>query len=82
MNEEVNGKHFCYIFIHTLCSTIICSEMFYRIEWEAFDYHSGLDSVSWKLYDSYGGSDVVYGKEDIVAQGNSTVSNKLENVTT
>ncbi|XP_071123148.1 uncharacterized protein [Mytilus edulis] len=41
------------------------------IEWEAFDLHSGLDSVNWKLYDNYGGAVVLHGHEHIIAQGNS-----------
>ncbi|CAC5386461.1 unnamed protein product [Mytilus coruscus] len=40
------------------------------IEWEAYDLHSGLDSVYWRLYDSKTG--VLHGHEDIIAQGHST----------
>ena len=45
----------------------------YRIEWEAYDVHSGLDSVYWKLYDNFGGTVILHGHEDIIAQGNSQV---------
>ncbi|XP_071123054.1 uncharacterized protein [Mytilus edulis] len=38
------------------------------IEWEAYDDHSGLDTVYWKLYDSYG-TFVEHGHEDLPAQG-------------
>ncbi|CAG2233138.1 unnamed protein product [Mytilus edulis] len=40
------------------------------IEWEAYDVHSGLDSVYWRLYDSKTG--VRHGHEDIIAQGHSS----------
>ena len=46
----------------------------FRIEWEAFDIHSGIDSIYWKLYDSYGGTEVLHGHEDIIAQGQAAVS--------
>ena len=44
-----------------------------RIEWEAYDDHSGLDSVYWKIYDNYGNY-IEHGHEDIVAQGQAAVS--------
>ncbi|VDI20686.1 Hypothetical predicted protein [Mytilus galloprovincialis] len=47
------------------------------IEWEAYDVHSGLDSVYWRLYDSKTG--VVHGKEDIIAQGYSSNLTHCEN---
>ncbi|CAC5370730.1 unnamed protein product [Mytilus coruscus] len=40
------------------------------IEWEAYDIHSGLDSVYWRLYDSM--TDVLHGHEDVIAQGHAT----------
>ncbi|CAC5386466.1 unnamed protein product [Mytilus coruscus] len=40
------------------------------IEWEAYDVHSGLDSVYWRLFDSKTG--VLHGHEDIIAQGHSS----------
>ena len=49
------------------------------IEWEAYDDHSGLDTVSWKLYDSFG-TYVLHGHEDIVAQGHAVVSITLTTV--
>ncbi|XP_076113973.1 uncharacterized protein LOC143082259 [Mytilus galloprovincialis] len=44
------------------------SEM--TIEWEAYDDHSGLETVYWKLYDNYE-TLVEHGHEDIVAQGHT-----------
>ncbi|CAC5360418.1 unnamed protein product [Mytilus coruscus] len=40
------------------------------IEWEAYDMHSGLASVNWKLYDHKTGD--VHGYEDIIAQGSAS----------
>ncbi|CAG2242937.1 unnamed protein product [Mytilus edulis] len=41
-----------------------------QIEWEAYDIHSGLYSVFWRLYDSM--TDVLHGHEDVIAQGHAT----------
>ncbi|CAC5375018.1 unnamed protein product [Mytilus coruscus] len=38
-------------------------------EWDTFDYHSGIYSVHWKLYDNYTGSDVIHGSSHVTAQG-------------
>ncbi|CAG2234222.1 unnamed protein product [Mytilus edulis] len=40
------------------------------IEWEAYDPHSGLASVNWKLFDHKTGD--VHGYEDIIAQGSAS----------
>nr|XP_034314147.1 uncharacterized protein LOC105348718 isoform X1 [Crassostrea gigas] len=39
------------------------------IEWIAYDYHSGLDSINWRLFDNFTGVDIIHGHEDIPAQG-------------
>ncbi|XP_041351011.1 uncharacterized protein LOC121369994 [Gigantopelta aegis] len=39
------------------------------IEWIAYDDHSGLETVSWRLFDNYTGVNIVHGLEHIVAQG-------------
>ncbi|CAC5360413.1 unnamed protein product [Mytilus coruscus] len=39
------------------------------IEWEAYDIHSGMDSVYWKLYDYKTGD--LHGYENIIAQGSA-----------
>ncbi|XP_041351012.1 uncharacterized protein LOC121369995 [Gigantopelta aegis] len=39
------------------------------IEWIAYDDHSGLETVAWRLFDNYTGVDIVHGLEHIVAQG-------------
>jgi hypothetical protein len=46
----------------------------HRFEWDAFDYHSGIHSVQWKLFDNYTGSDEIHGQSHIHAQGNVDVS--------
>ncbi|XP_052071167.1 uncharacterized protein LOC127709606 [Mytilus californianus] len=38
-------------------------------EWDTFDYHSGIYSVHWKLYDNYTGSDIIHGSSHVTAQG-------------
>lgn len=48
------------------------------IEWIAYDLHSGLHSIFWKLYDNFTGEDIIHGHEDIPAQGQTRVSGKLE----
>lgn len=44
------------------------------IEWIAYDLHSGLQSIFWKLYDNFTGEDIIHGNEDIPAQGHTRVS--------
>nr|XP_034332757.1 uncharacterized protein LOC105327902 isoform X2 [Crassostrea gigas] len=41
------------------------------IEWLAYDYHSGIDSIYWMLYDNFTGESILHGHEDLLAQGNS-----------
>eukprot|EP00105_Crassostrea_gigas_P043175 XP_019927323.1 PREDICTED: uncharacterized protein LOC105339220 [Crassostrea gigas] len=41
------------------------------IEWLAYDYHSGIDSIYWRLYDNFTGESILHGHEDLLAQGNS-----------
>ncbi|XP_076085327.1 uncharacterized protein LOC143056126 [Mytilus galloprovincialis] len=42
------------------------------IEWVAYDIHSGLDSVFWRLYDSMTADhDDPHGHEDVIAQGHA-----------
>ncbi|XP_052095904.1 uncharacterized protein LOC127731085 [Mytilus californianus] len=45
------------------------------IEWDTFDYHSGIDSVHWRLYDNFTGSDILHGQSHLIAQG------QTENIT-
>lgn len=50
------------------------SKSFYcRIEWIAYDLHSGLKSIYWKLLDNYTGEDIIHGHEDIPSQGGAKV---------
>lgn len=46
----------------------------YSIEWVAYDLHSGLHSIFWKLYDNFTGEDIIHGHDDIPAQGHTRVS--------
>lgn len=46
----------------------------FSIEWVAYDLHSGLHSIFWKLYDNYTGEDIIHGYDDIPAQGHTRVS--------
>ncbi|XP_052083679.1 uncharacterized protein LOC127721009 [Mytilus californianus] len=39
------------------------------IEWDAFDYHSGISHLNWKLYDNFTGSDIIHGEIDLPGQG-------------
>ncbi|XP_078321865.1 uncharacterized protein LOC111103999 isoform X3 [Crassostrea virginica] len=41
------------------------------IEWMAYDYHSGIDSIHWRLYDNFTGENILHGHEDLFAQGSS-----------
>jgi hypothetical protein len=44
------------------------------VEWIAYDFHSGIDSIAWRLFDNYTGTDILHGYEDIPAQGMTNVS--------
>lgn len=44
-----------------------------RIEWLAYDYHSGIDSIYWRLYDNVTGDEIIHGHEDLFAQGSTQV---------
>lgn len=46
----------------------------FSIEWVAYDLHSGLHSIFWKLYDNCTGEDIIHGYDDIPAQGHTLVS--------
>ena len=46
---------------------------FNRIEWEAFDVHSGLKTVQWRVFDNFTGTDVVHGIAAVAPQGNTQV---------
>ncbi|XP_021356985.1 uncharacterized protein LOC110452658 [Mizuhopecten yessoensis] len=38
------------------------------IEWETYDFHSGIDTLYWKLYDNYTDTVIQHGHEDLVSQ--------------
>ncbi|CAG2200973.1 unnamed protein product [Mytilus edulis] len=41
------------------------------VEWNAFDYHSGIDNLEWRLYDNYTKTDIIHGHANLHSQGNS-----------
>ena len=49
----------------------------FRIEWVAYDDHSGLKAVSWRLYDNYTGVDVLHGVEHTPVQNGQRVIHTL-----
>lgn len=53
--------------------TIVIVPFYCRIEWVAYDLHSGLKSIYWKLLDNYTGEDIIHGHEDIPSQGGAKV---------
>lgn len=56
------------------------SKSFYcRIEWIAYDLHSGLKSIYWKLLDNYTGENIIHGHEDIPSQGGAKVGITIRN---
>ena len=67
------NQYFLSSLRNSLFVLVDIKDYFYRIEWEAYDDHSGLDTVYWKLYDSYG-TFVEHGHEDLPAQGKTDVT--------
>ena len=45
----------------------------FRIEWIAYDYHSGLDNIVWRLFDNFTDTDIIHAHEHIPAQGMANV---------
>ncbi|XP_069132408.1 uncharacterized protein [Argopecten irradians] len=41
------------------------------VEWLVYDYHSGMHSVQWRLFDNFTGEEVQHGMDWLIAQGNS-----------
>lgn len=39
----------------------------------AYDFHSGIDSIYWRLYDNVTGDEIIHGHEDLFAQGSTEV---------
>jgi len=50
------------------------TSFFFRIEWDAFDYHSGIDNLEWRLFDNYTKTDIIHGHEVMHSQGDSSVN--------
>ena len=40
----------------------------FRIEWVAYDLHSGVESLYWRIFDNYTGTDILHGHENLVTQ--------------
>ncbi|CAC5375358.1 unnamed protein product [Mytilus coruscus] len=49
-------------------------------EWDTFDYHSGIYSVHWKLFDNYTWSDIIHGSSHLQAQGDASNITSCENM--
>ncbi|XP_048243311.1 uncharacterized protein LOC124141844 isoform X1 [Haliotis rufescens] len=49
------------------------------MEWVAYDEHSGLEAVSWRIVDKYRGRDIVHGVQHITAQGNTSSVSDCKN---
>ena len=54
-------------------SIFFCFLFTVSIEWEAFDYHSGLHQVSGRIFDNYTRDVVVHGQSDEPPQGEAKV---------
>ena len=39
-----------------------------RIEWDAYDYHSGIESLYWKLFDNFTENILEHGHEDLISK--------------
>ncbi|XP_046365956.1 uncharacterized protein LOC124141846 [Haliotis rufescens] len=50
------------------------------IEWVAYDEHSGLEAVSWRIVDKYRGRDIVHGVQHIRAQGETSSVSDCKNI--
>ncbi|XP_053388676.1 uncharacterized protein LOC128551785, partial [Mercenaria mercenaria] len=48
------------------------------IEWEAFDYHSGIHEVSWKIFDNFTKNVVVHGQSHEPPQGETKTLNECK----
>ncbi|XP_076086955.1 uncharacterized protein LOC143057529 [Mytilus galloprovincialis] len=54
------------------------------IEWDAYDYHSGISQLKWRLYSNYSGINIIHGEIDLPGQGetqNFTECEEKYNVT-
>lgn len=59
-------------------TNVLClmSNFFFSIEWSAEDPHSGIDSITWRIYD-VDDTTLQHGIEHVPPQGNSQVLGKL-----
>ncbi|ESO88609.1 hypothetical protein LOTGIDRAFT_165393 [Lottia gigantea] len=48
------------------------------IEWIAYDLHSGLETVEWKLYDNFTGDVILHGSQHIPVQGEAQTHTDCE----
>ncbi|KAL3843250.1 hypothetical protein ACJMK2_021192 [Sinanodonta woodiana] len=48
------------------------------IEWLAYDFHSGIDYVRWRLYDNYTGNTIVHGLDHLSPQGEAEDMKKCQ----
>ena len=45
---------------------------FCRIEWDAFDYHSGISNLQWRLFDNH--TNILHDYDVMHSQGESSVN--------
>ncbi|KAK3801475.1 hypothetical protein RRG08_010055 [Elysia crispata] len=50
------------------------------IEWDAYDYHSGINSIYWRLYDNFTGSDLDHGYAQESTQGSTSTISQCNSV--
>ncbi|OPL33283.1 hypothetical protein AM593_05274, partial [Mytilus galloprovincialis] len=50
------------------------------IEWDAYDYHSGISHLNWRLYDNFTGSDIIHGNIDLPGQGETQTLEECEDL--
>lgn len=55
----------------TFINVLFC--LSFRIEWDAYDYHSGISHLKWRLYSNYSGTDIIHGEIDLPGQGKTQV---------
>ena len=57
------------MFILTFIVHIDILSLINRIEWDAYDYDSGMDEIEWRLFDNFTSKIILHGKAEMHAQG-------------
>ncbi|XP_076086914.1 uncharacterized protein LOC143057491 [Mytilus galloprovincialis] len=48
------------------------------IEWDVYDYHSGISHLKWRLYSNYSGTVIIHGEIDLPGQGKTQTITECE----